>query len=125
MPAPTIFQSTFASLRGILATHAKKLVVQADGPDNYQLASRTMKDRAKRPLFVAAVQIKKSYVSYHLLPLYMCPELVKEVSPELRKRMQGKACFNFKEIEPAQAKELARLTRVGIAKLETIKLPWV
>jgi hypothetical protein len=26
----------------------------------------------------------------------MCPELKRAISPALKKRMQGKACFNFK-----------------------------
>jgi hypothetical protein len=29
------------------------------------------------------------------------------MSPSLEKRMQGKSCFNFTTIEPAQLKELA------------------
>ena len=71
MPSEKDFQATFGALRKILAAHAKKLQVQVDAPTDYQLASRTLKDRVGRPLFVAAVQVKKSYVSFHLLPAYM------------------------------------------------------
>jgi hypothetical protein len=54
-------------------------------------------------------------VSYHLMPLYMNPTLQAMVSPELKKRMQGKACFNFKkEPEPALLKELAALTKAAV-----------
>jgi hypothetical protein len=54
-------------------------------------------------------------VSFHLVPIYMCPELQKSVSPALKKRMQGKACFNFKtEPDPQLITDLARLTEAGI-----------
>ena len=83
-----------------------------------------MVDRSGRPLFVAAVQIKKSYVSFHLMPVYVNPALRDTLSPALRKRMQGKACFNFVTIEPADARELAALTKKGIAGFKNLDLPW-
>lgn len=124
MPTAAPLSETFATLRAVLAPHAKHLLVQVDTPGNYQLASRTMKDRVGRPLFVAAVQAKKNYVSFHLMPVYAAPELLKPVSPALKKRMQGKACFNFKTIDRAQVKELSALTRSGIKAFEQVKLPW-
>jgi hypothetical protein len=118
------FDATFKTLRGLLQRFEKDLLVQVDKPDAYELCSKTMKDRIGRPLFVAAVQVKKTYVSYHLMPVYAVPELLKGMSPELKKRMQGKACFNFTSIEPGQAKELGALTRAGIAAVKHLKLPW-
>ena len=47
-------------------------------------------------MFFGAVVTGKAYVSYHLMPLYTCPWLVKTVSADLKKRMQGKSCFNFR-----------------------------
>ena len=35
------------------------------------------------------------------------------MSDELRKHMQGKACFNFKAREPALFKELKQITKNG------------
>jgi hypothetical protein len=35
------------------------------------------------------------------------------MSPELKKRMQGKACFNFKEVDERLFKELAKITKEG------------
>ena len=115
---------TFAALRESLAVHSERLLVTIDKPGDYQLCSRKLKDRAGRPLFVAGIQIKKNYVSYHLLPIYMAPALQKKISPALKKRMQGKACFNFTAIESQQIEELAALTRQGIEVFNDIKLPW-
>jgi len=115
---------TFAALRESLAVHSERLLVTVNKSGGYQLCSRTLKDRTGRPLFVAGIQIKKNYVSYHLLPIYMAPALQKKIPPALKKRMQGKACFNFTAIESQQIKELAALTRRGIEVFNDIKLPW-
>ena len=63
---------------------------------------------------MAAVQIKKNYVSYHLMPV-CAPEILKKVSPALKKRMQGKTCFNFKKPDKVLFEELERLTPLAIA----------
>jgi hypothetical protein len=124
MSKPHSSQATFDTLRGILEKHGKRLVVTVDKPGDYQVASPSLKDRIGRPLFVGAVQIRKNYVSYHLIPVYTTPALLETVSPELKKRMQGKSCFNFTSIDATQAKELAALTKAGIAALATLELPW-
>ncbi len=124
MAKDNAFDSTFAALRGILVPYAQQLLVNVDRPGDYQLCSRTMKDRIGRALFVAAVQIKKSYVSYHLMLVYAAPQLLKDLSPALRKRMQGKSCFNFTSIDPKEMKELSILTKTGIEAYKNIKLPW-
>ncbi len=114
MPKSDAFDDTFATLRGLLEPYARRLIVTVDKPGDYQLCSRLMKDSAGRPMFVAAAQIKKNYVSFHLMPVYGCPKLLEGMSPALRKRMQGKSCFNFNRIDPELARELAALTKKGI-----------
>jgi light-regulated signal transduction histidine kinase (bacteriophytochrome) len=53
-------------------------------------------------------------MSFHLMPIYICPVLIKSISPALKKRMQGKTCFNFKtEPEPELIDALTRLTEAG------------
>ena len=118
------FPETFRILRGVLEKHRGRMIVVADSPTDYSIASPDMVDRSGRPLFVAAVQIKKSYVSFHLMPVYVDPTLRDTLSPALQKRMQGKACFNFVTIEPADARELSALTKKGIAGFKNLDLPW-
>lgn len=124
MGAVSDFSETFATLRGILERHGKRLTVLADKPGDFRVALPDRVDRIGRPLFAAGVQIRKNYVSFHLMPVYADPALLKSISPGLRKRMQGKSCFNFTRIDAAQAGELAALTKAGLARLRTIELPW-
>jgi hypothetical protein len=61
------------------------------------------------PAWFGAVQLKKYYVSCHLMPLYASRALREQVPPELQRRMQGKSCFNFKKVDPDLFDKLERL----------------
>ena len=106
MPANDKFPLVFAQLRSILQPYAQDLTVKVDTPDTYYLDG-PYSEKWKKELFFGSTQIKKNYVSFYLMPVYMYPELLNEVSSELKKHMQGKSCFNFKEVEPALFDELA------------------
>jgi hypothetical protein len=73
--------------------------------------------------YVAGIRVGKSYVSYYLMPVYAMPALIDEMSPELRRRMQGKACFNFTHVDEPLFAELAQLTATGIARFRDWQPP--
>ena len=75
----------------------------------------------KKADFFGAVQIKKSYVAFHLMPIYYYPELLDSISQELRIRMQGKSCFNFKETDDNLLIELSLLTKTAFEKYQELK----
>ena len=110
----TDLADVFFDLRRIMAPYAAKLDVKRDDDTELYVDTRHVQ-KDKKPLFFGAVQVKKAYVSYHLMPLYVKPELLDSISPELKARMQGKSCFNFKAAEPKLFKELAALTKAAYA----------
>ena|SRR2546423_2796498 len=111
------FEAIFLELKKILEPYAPKLVVVSDTGSNYYLdTAHVMKN--KKPLFFGSVRIGKAYVSYYLMALYLYPDLLDNVSPELKKRMQGKSCFNFKTLDKELLKELARVTKQCFARYE-------
>ena len=62
-------------------------------------------------MYFGSVRLGKAYVSYHLVPIYMCPPLTASIQPALKKHMQGKACFNFKKVpDAALLREAKQLT---------------
>ena len=117
MPAQNDFSLVFEHLKGILQPYAQNLTVKTDTPDTYYLDG-PYSERWKKEIFFGSAQIKKNYVSFYLMPIYMYPELLNDISPELRKHMQGKSCFNFKKVEPDLFKELRELTRQGVEKFK-------
>jgi len=102
----------FAELKSIMAPYAKKIATKKDDESELYVDTNHIQ-KNKKPLFFGAVQLKKSFVSFHLMPVYVKPELLTGISPELRARMQGKSCFNFTEVDKALFKELAALTKAG------------
>jgi hypothetical protein len=52
------------------------------------------------------------------MPVYAWPDLLEDASPELRKRMQGKSCFNFTTVDEALLAELAELTRRAFRRMQ-------
>lgn len=102
--------TTFNRLRDIFTSLDPGLEVKKDTPDYYYL--NTNKQVNNKDMFFGAVQIRKSYVAYHLYPVYTNPELLDDLPEGLKKRMQGKSCFNFKkEITEEQLEGLRDLTK--------------
>ena len=50
------------------------------------------------------------------MPVYMYPELLDGLPESLKKRVQGKSCFNFKKVDAAQFEALAVLTQAGFER---------
>ncbi len=117
------FVPVFAALKTVLARHADGMQVKADTPIEYTLLTAKpspFKQHKGQPMYFGSVRLGKAYVSFHLLPLYMSPALNAHISPALKKRMQGKACFNFKSTpDPALIAELSELTAAGLKDFQT------
>jgi hypothetical protein len=111
------FPVVFEQLKNILKPYAEKLTLKVDTSDTYYIDG-PYSEKWKKQLFFGSAQVKKNYVSFYLMPVYMYPELLQDISPDLKKRMQGKSCFNFKKIEPDLFKELSELTRKSIEKFQ-------
>jgi hypothetical protein len=92
-----------------MAEFAPRLDVIHDSADHYYLNTRTLGPN-KHPIAFGGVRTGKAYVSYYLMPVYMVSV---EISPNLKKRMQGKACFNFKAVDDQLFDELRALTQRG------------
>ncbi|HAL15861.1 MAG TPA: hypothetical protein DCP32_03635 [Anaerolineaceae bacterium] len=104
-----------AGLRAILEPYEAHLVRTAASDSGYSLDTRHILPN-KQPLFFGSVQLRKNYVSFYLMPVYVFPDLLNDISDSLRKRMQGKSCFNFRQTDPALFEELAVLTRAGFER---------
>ena len=109
------FDKTFTTLRRLLTPYAKTYPPIVDQAGRYFLASKVSKTRSGGAIWFGGVEMRKNYVSFHLIPVYANPALLKDASPSLLKRKQGKSCFNFTAIEPAHVKELAAITKRGYA----------
>lgn len=106
--------SVFEALKTVMKAVEKHLVLKCDEPGKYYLDTHHVRADGYALAF-GGVEIKKNYVSYHLVPVYTHPGLLKDVSTTLQKRMQGKSCFNFTKVDTDALKELEALTLKGCA----------
>src|SRR3982751_3592086 len=106
------YEAAFIALKGVFEEHADSLAVKVDTPTEYKLVGRApspFPQHKGNPLEFGAVRVGKAYVSFHLMALYM--QKAPAISPLLKKRMQGKTCFNFQDTpEPELISELKKLT---------------
>src|SRR5208282_5874266 len=112
------FEFAFQGLRKILKPYDKNLRVIKDGPGKYLSESKSIRYLGKPVMFAAITS--KSYVAFHLFPVYMFPALLKGISPELKKRMQGKTCWNFKKVEEPRFAELGELVEASFQRFAEV-----
>jgi hypothetical protein len=105
------FSEVDRRLRQILEPLRSRFAVTKDGPAG--LAIEIPGLEGKPWGYIAGVRPGKSYVSFYLMSVYSSPELKASMSPELRRRMQGKSCFNFTKVDERLFAELADLTWAG------------
>jgi len=116
----THFEATFTALKRILKRYERSLSVKTDKPGDYYLETKSASFRG-RPICFGAVCIRKNYVCFYLMPVYANPALLQGMSPALKKRMQGKSCFNFGAPNKQLFSELNRLTEAGFQKYRAEK----
>lgn len=111
------FSDVFARLKPILQNYEPLLVIKTDDPDHYYLDT-PYSETYQKHIFFGSVQIKKNYVSFHLMPVYWYPDLLDSISPQLKSRMQGKSCFNFTSVNEDVFQELAGLTERSVQRFK-------
>lgn len=118
------FGPVFGVLKAVLEKYAKSLSVKADTAIEYTLVTKSpspFHQHKGQPLYFGSVRLGKAYVSFHLMALYMNPTLTQIVSAALRKRMQGKTCFNFKIHPGRRCRNWKQLTQAGFDVFEKRK----
>ena len=108
------FEILYNRFKDMLSTYAgENLQIYAEQEGKYELKGPPTPYSMGRDVWFGAARIGKRYVSYHLMPVYVFPDLLDGLSPELKKRMQGKSCFNFTHVDDKLFRELGDLTERG------------
>ena len=98
-------------LREILEPLRERLVATNDGPEGLTLEIPGFE---RKPYgYVAGIRHGKRYVSFYLMSVYAFPDLLDAMSLELRRRKQGKSCFNFTTVDEPLFAELAGVVEAG------------
>src|SRR6478672_2211613 len=106
---PDTLQEIQNKLRAILSKYCPPLTAKVDTPRRYELYS--IKDlvidgRKRSEVYFAGAIIQKSFVGFYFMPMYSNPEFVEELTPDLKKCIKGKACFNLRKADPELFKQI-------------------
>ena len=115
---PADFPAVQTRLRQIVEPYNGRGLQSKADAQNYLLTGPVTAASRGREVWFGGVQTKKNYVSFHLMPVYAFPELLQGISPALKKRMQGKSCFNFTQIDETLFAELADLAEKGYQRFK-------
>ena len=121
MATKTDLRPVFERLKEIFVPYEPKMDVAENTDKMYVLNTRYLLKK-NYPLMFGGVRLGKNYVSYHLMSIYASFGESTTMSPELKKRMQGKSCFNFTSIDEPLFKELAKLTKEGAKRFGDEKI---
>ena len=105
------YEPVFEELRSMFKRNTSGYTVLSDDPGKYYVAFSS--STSLKPIWFGGVEITKSYVSFHLMPLYCSPSLTGKLSPQLKARMQGKSCLNFKVVDTELFAELEQILIMG------------
>lgn len=105
------FGPVYSRLREImLSVVDEHLDVTRDKTGDLVVRTHTLDARGQQGWF-GTVNIKKSYVAFHLMPLYERQGLLDELEEPLAGRRHGKTCFNFKSSDEPTYAQLQGLVR--------------
>jgi hypothetical protein len=102
-----------ARLRRIFDPYRDRLTVTREGPGGIYLELPGYEGKPWG--YVGGTRVGKRYVSFYLMGAYD-GGLQASMSPALRKRMQGKTCFNFTHVDEALFRELETVTAMAIER---------
>lgn len=105
----------FDALRAMLLPYRSNLSIAHDDPGHFY-ANCARPDAKGKAQFFGAVKVSGRKHLFHFMPIYDFPELLDAISPALKKRMQGKSCFNFDTSEQPLMTELSGLVKQGAAR---------
>jgi hypothetical protein len=76
-----------------------------------------------QPTYIGGVIQQKNYVSFYLSAIYSHPDLLKDISPDLKRVLKGKSCFNISKATPQLLEEVDEILKKGIEKYKEIE--WI
>ncbi len=109
-------QQIFLQLKDVLQKYAKLMSVTTDTNTEFQVYTGKpveLPGRKFPTMYFAGLIIKKNFVGFYFMPIYMNPDLVSKLAPELLKLLKGKSCFHFTKLDPTIIPKLESALQLG------------
>jgi hypothetical protein len=89
---------------------------KVDGDRSYDLWSfkdLVIAGRKRKEVFFASIVIRKTYVGFYYMPIYIDVGLSNVFKPELLKLLKGKSCFYIRDLSPDIASQIEEALKIG------------
>jgi len=127
-------EEIFLNIKKILETHSGDFLIKdhyigsqakQQKPGYHLYGNKVISLFEKKPqnTYIAGVIQQKNYISFYLSAIYSHPDLFKDISPDLKKFLKGKSCFNISKATPQLLEEVERVLKKGIEKYKEIE--WI
>ncbi len=124
-------ENIFLEIKKILEKHSSNFLIkekyigsqakqQKPGFHLYGSKEVSLFGKKPQPTYIAGVIQQKNYVSFYFSPIYSHPDFFKNITPDLKKFLKGKSCFNINKINPQLLEEIEDLLKLGIIKYKEI-----
>lgn len=107
----------FKKLKILLEKNVKQMVSKVDTESRFDLWSEKdviFAGKKRSEVYFAEASIKKDYVGFYFMPIYIAPEELKKVlGPELLKLLKGKSCFHVKHLDEKLTAQIGDALKMG------------
>jgi|HubBroStandDraft_2_1064218.scaffolds.fasta_scaffold01318_14 hypothetical protein len=122
-PAPGSLESIFKELQKLLVPYAPPFKPgggSIDGRMDYHLVVPQsvviQGSYGNKPteIAMASLILQKDFVGFYFMPIYLNPELKKNLAPTLLKLLKGKTCFHVKSIDTQLIEDVTAALALGM-----------
>jgi hypothetical protein len=106
----------YRGLKIILKRYEGPFQPKVDGDSSYDLWSfkdLVIAGRKRKEVFFASIVIRKTYVGFYYMPIYIDVGLKDVFKPELMKLLKGKSCFYIRDLSPDIASQIEEALKIG------------
>lgn len=109
-------QENFDKIKAMFQKYVPPLSVRMDTDKRFDLYSEKdveLVGRAYKEIYFGSVILKPKYIGFYFMPVYIFPEMLKNVPEGLKKLQTGKSCFHIKKYDAEVFKDIEKLMKEG------------
>ena len=109
-------QENFEKIRTMFQKYVPPFSVMMDSKERYDLYSVKeveLLGRKYKEIYFGSVILKPKYTGFYFMPIYIYPDLLKDVPETLKKLQTGKSCFHIKKSDDEVFKAISKLMKAG------------
>jgi hypothetical protein len=109
-------QENFNNVKIMFQKYVPPLSVMMDTNERYDLYSKKeveLNGRNYKEIYFGSAILKPKYTGFYFMPVYIFPELLKDVPETLKKMQTGKSCFHIKKYDKDIFEAIVELMKAG------------